>query len=350
LGDYDEAKRLFAEANAIFKQLGNKRGIAFTLNNLGNIASRLSQYDEAVRYFEESLALYRDTGDRSGIANALQNIGYVEWMMHDYPKAKGYFEESYAIRKAIGDKKGMADSLINLANTFESETDYEHALNYYQESLAISREIGYKAGIASSLQHLGYGSWITGDYSQGKTIFTEAVAVQREIGDPFELALTLGGLAQTLNWLGDSQGAIPYAEEALQLYGNRNIVWKYFTYLTLGQAHLELGELEKARTHLTQAITHLDELPRDATLSILLVSAALIAAEGDDETAVEIVAFCQQLPEYMQQAPVIRQRVDTELARVRARLSEGTFAAAQARGKAHTMESITALAREMLKS
>ena len=61
------------------------------------------------------MAIKRELGDRQGIANSLNNLGESTFDLGDYPAAWALYEESLAIRRALGDQRGIADSLQNLA-------------------------------------------------------------------------------------------------------------------------------------------------------------------------------------------------------------------------------------------
>ena len=50
-----------------------REGIA--LNNLGAVLREVRRFDEAITACKDAVAIFRDTGDRSGVANALNNLG-----------------------------------------------------------------------------------------------------------------------------------------------------------------------------------------------------------------------------------------------------------------------------------
>ena len=87
---------------AIRRELGDRRGIARSLNNLGNVAHEQGDFASARTLYEESLAIRRELGDRRGIANSLNNLGNVAYEQDDYPAARAD-EESLAIVRELGD-------------------------------------------------------------------------------------------------------------------------------------------------------------------------------------------------------------------------------------------------------
>ena len=97
----------------------------------------------------------RQLGDKRGVATALTNLGNVAFEQGDYPSARSLFDESLALNREIGDKRGISISLNNLGNAAFEQRDYISAGSLFEESLDISRELGDKLGIASTLAGLG---------------------------------------------------------------------------------------------------------------------------------------------------------------------------------------------------
>src|SRR5579859_2453882 len=65
--------------------------------------------------FEECLALFREYGDKSGIAASLHYLGIVALNMRDYAAARMLCEESLETRRELGDKQGVVKSIESLA-------------------------------------------------------------------------------------------------------------------------------------------------------------------------------------------------------------------------------------------
>ena len=70
----------------------------------------LGQYDKAKEYLEKALAVQIEIGDKKGEASSLGNLGTVFISLGQYDKAKEHLEKALAIQIEIGDKKGEASS------------------------------------------------------------------------------------------------------------------------------------------------------------------------------------------------------------------------------------------------
>ena len=56
---------------ALFREVGDKEGMAWALFNLAILVGQQGEYARAHLVYEESLALFRELGDKEGIAFAL---------------------------------------------------------------------------------------------------------------------------------------------------------------------------------------------------------------------------------------------------------------------------------------
>jgi DNA-binding CsgD family transcriptional regulator len=76
-GDNARAAALFGEALGLFRELGDKRWIAFSLSDLGDSAQQEGDLARAARLDREGLALFADLGDRFGLALTCERLARV---------------------------------------------------------------------------------------------------------------------------------------------------------------------------------------------------------------------------------------------------------------------------------
>jgi len=150
--DFIEATALMEASLAIWRELGDKAGVADALNRLGTICRMQGDPSSARAYFEQSLAMARDTDDRFEIGRALNNLGTLASDRGDYEASRSLLLESLALTQGIGDRSGIALATANLAEVLLEQADYEGARTRYEESLLIGRELGDQIGIAFCLE------------------------------------------------------------------------------------------------------------------------------------------------------------------------------------------------------
>ena len=202
--DYPAARARLEESLAIKRQLGDRKGIAGSLDNLGNVAVYEGDYPAARLLHEESLAIERELGERRGVARSLNNLGNVALYQGDYPAARSLYEESLAIARKLGNRSEIARALRNLGNVAYNQDDHAAARGLYVESLAIRRELRDRGGIASSLTGLGAVAHDQGDFPAAIALYQEGLVIQRALGDGRGIAFSLEGLATLVAALGSS--------------------------------------------------------------------------------------------------------------------------------------------------
>jgi non-specific serine/threonine protein kinase len=213
--NYGQAAILCEENLALYRELGNKEGIALTLNLLGDSARLQGQYERATTLFEENLALSRELGDTLGIALSARGLGMVKLHQGDYKRATELFKEDLMRCREMKDEVGVVISLINLGDAARCQDDYDRAAALYEESLALCRETGYTVlwwGPEVILRRVGRVALHRGHYDRATEIFKEGLSLFRKRGDKRSIVECLEGLAAVA-------GAEGQPERAARLYG-----------------------------------------------------------------------------------------------------------------------------------
>ncbi len=276
--DYAEARAMYEQALAIHREVGNRRGIADSLSNLGLIDFHRGEYTAALAQLEDAVPILRELGDREAEAFALNVMGMVKLSQTDYPHARKLLEQSLAIRREMGHRIGMAVTLINLGNVVMMQGDYSHARRIQEEGLAIRRELGDRRGTAGALMNLGEIDLETGDFSSAGKVFEECLAVFRELGDRYGIGEALANLGSVAVKQGDFAAARAWLEQSLAVYrdtGDRRGISQSLN--TLGLVTMESGDRRSAHAHLAEALTMLRELGDRRTIAEALRTLARMA-------------------------------------------------------------------------
>lgn len=172
-----------------------------------------SDYDYGRLVYEESLAIWRELGDKRGIATVLGDLGVLAFGQADFVAARALYDESLAIWRELKDKWGVALSVHNLGRVAFREGDLETARILLEESLDIWRELGDSQDIAVALTNLGFVALSRGDHAAARSLFEKGLTIQQELGDKRRIAYALEGSA----FLAAAQGQL---RRAAQLFGS----------------------------------------------------------------------------------------------------------------------------------
>ncbi|MCW3051598.1 MAG: hypothetical protein JWN14_768, partial [Chthonomonadales bacterium] len=141
-GDYASALAHFAETLVIRRAIGNRNGIASSLNNLGNVATVQGDYASAQAYLEETLVMRREFGERNGIARSLINLAMVASHQDDYVSARTYLEESLTLLREIGDRTSIVAALAGFADIALKERGANRAAVLWAAAETLRQQLG----------------------------------------------------------------------------------------------------------------------------------------------------------------------------------------------------------------
>jgi predicted ATPase/DNA-binding SARP family transcriptional activator len=202
------ARALFESSAAIYQELGDTRGFAYSLLWRSHLATEQADGHVARSLAEESVRLFRTTGDRWGLAQSLFTLGRAERSAGDHAVSLPHYEESVAIFRAVGDRWGIGVVLSHLGLLAFDRGDYVLASSLFKDRLTIGRELGFKQFIGLSLHNLGRVAYRTGDYGQARTLFEESLLVHQEMGSKRAIRDPLRGLSELVGMQGQPQRAV----------------------------------------------------------------------------------------------------------------------------------------------
>lgn len=203
-GQLRPAQAELAESLDLYRGLGDRRGLALTLSDLGSVLMWQGKYSEAETALEESLAIRREFGEAWWIAQTLNNLGMTRYRCGDYDAASSNFAECLQYFRQTGAEMPLAWPLGGLGQLALGAGDYAAARPLLQESADIWRRHKFAWALAYRLNDLGLLSWLMKDYAAARRIHAESLAISREIGDERGLAFALEGLARVTAAEGDS--------------------------------------------------------------------------------------------------------------------------------------------------
>jgi predicted ATPase/DNA-binding SARP family transcriptional activator len=151
-GDLVEARRLWSEALALYRALGDDEGIARCIADLGAVASTEGDLDAAAAAYRESLPLFEALGHHQRAAIALANLAAIAELRGDNDTAAEFGERAVAAQRALGDLDGLAISLHNLARARIALGELEVARRQLDEAFALAQRLGYREVIAYALE------------------------------------------------------------------------------------------------------------------------------------------------------------------------------------------------------
>jgi tetratricopeptide (TPR) repeat protein len=154
LKEFEKAEVTARELFELACREDNSRNQSDILNNLGLICLKTGRWQEALGYLNRKLEMAKELGDERGRASVMGNIGGVYSANQQYEKAAACDRESIAISRCIGDIYTEYFSVYNLAKTCENMGRNEEALSHYRRDLEMARQLGDGPGELVILEDL----------------------------------------------------------------------------------------------------------------------------------------------------------------------------------------------------
>jgi tetratricopeptide (TPR) repeat protein len=189
------ARRLVEEGVALFREVGDRWGLALTVRRLGEFHDG----PDAMRSFqEESLQLFHEIGDKWGMAIALSGLGQMAQKQGDYVIARSLFEEALAARRELNHKFALAGSLLDLGRLAQCQGNHTQAVAHYQESLSLFQEIGNWNNAVGCLRRLAGVASAQGQLKRAARLFAVVSVVCERVDARSELECEVGAVRDAL--------------------------------------------------------------------------------------------------------------------------------------------------------
>lgn len=188
-GNHAEAVELLQGSLLIHESLGEILGRAYNYLELGIIA-RLQQNKQAREFFTICYSGFEQSEDKRGLAYALRELGELAVEENNYAEAEELHQRSLQLRQELGDQRGKAISLYRLGRLSQLQKNYELSQRYYLESLAIAKKLDDKLHKAFNLVRLGELANLAGDkptatenWEQSLKMFNEMRVADPEVSE-----------------------------------------------------------------------------------------------------------------------------------------------------------------------
>lgn len=291
LSDSNGALSAVEEAGRIYESVGDRYGLASTLEVTGQVLLDRSDYPGALAKFNDELAIARAVGNRKAEASALNNMGLVYKQQGASPEAEKMFEKVLTVFQEISDLSNYATVTINIAGIKQDDGDLIGAQKTYNQALTAFSEINDQNGKALSLTGIGTALDGLGDSTGAKTKLEQAIALDLASGQANPSADKLVDLGDALQHLGDLAGARQNYEKALEL--SRAAADKSmaaYALTGLGSLEVKAANFSEAHKNYDEALKLRRDLGEKDTVAATEVAIATLAAEEGHPDVAEQVA------------------------------------------------------------
>lgn len=246
----------YGEALRLMREVGDRRGEAMTLTNMGAVYNALSEPQKALEYLDQALTIWRDIGDGHLEAITLSIKGTVYYYaLADPQKALESYTLALPVMHVVGDQTGEALTFTQIGGVYRLVGEPQKALDHFAQGLALYRVVGDRRNQASVLNNMGTVYNLLADPQKAFYYFQQALPLAHASGDRGLEAATLTNMGNVYNLLDEPQKALEHLNQALALtreISDRRLEAAALTHT--GTAYSILKEQPKAIEYLERAL------------------------------------------------------------------------------------------------
>jgi predicted ATPase/class 3 adenylate cyclase/DNA-binding XRE family transcriptional regulator len=349
LWDFKRVAVLSQKSLALCRELGDKRGMAWSIFHLSQAAASIGDHATARSFTQEGMALFREVGERWGLALMLTHyLGHEAMMQNDYATMRSRLAEGLAIWQELGDQSGIGHTLYIMGAAAADQGEYLSASALLEQSLELHRQLEDKWSVATVLGKLGIVARCQGDFAEARSRYEESLALYREVENKGSTAVALGNLGLLAQDQDGPARAMALCEESLALWRELDDLWGVAWALNvLGHIAQRQGDSGRAGALLRESLALIWQRRDRAGVAWCLEGLAIVAqAQGQAQQAARLFSAAQALREVIcvPLPPVDRADYEGSVTQARTHMGEAAFEAAWAAGQAMPLEQAIAYA------
>jgi predicted ATPase/DNA-binding SARP family transcriptional activator len=196
--DWRRARAYYEEGTIVLRELGRLQPLAWAYFHLCSACYVVGDYEPAAAAGHESLALFEQFGDRMGIAACHDQQGLIALAQGDLASARRHFETLRDLHLDLGSQPGLTGASIRVGDLELAQGDPEAAATLFTRALQLARETNEVRHVVGALTGLGLSALRQGDAPAARSRFVEALSIDRDRQNPMHALPALEGLAGAL--------------------------------------------------------------------------------------------------------------------------------------------------------
>jgi predicted ATPase/DNA-binding CsgD family transcriptional regulator/DNA-binding XRE family transcriptional regulator len=188
---------------------GSKAARAKAIFSAGGLGVAVIQTDYAAArgHLLQSLALYREIGDRRGIAWALMGSGTAAMLSADMEEAAILLAEARRVGREWGELPPLALSLAWSADMAYRRGEFALARGFAQQAVEVSDAIGFVIPVCIAQPILGNLEWRNGSPDRAEELFEAALSRAEDVQEAYPIVCASISLALLLAEKGETERA-----------------------------------------------------------------------------------------------------------------------------------------------
>lgn len=304
-GRIDQALAVFDRAQRSFKQNLDMAGLADVLINRATPLRLSGRLQDALSSCEEALNLLSDAPAGPALtkskAEACRTIGICQIQMGKLDLGTEGLRRSLALYEELGDKFGSANLHSDLGTALRMVGNMTASDIHFERAITLWNDLGATVSLANTLNNVGVGYHLRGEFSKALEVYERALAIAQQTAMWRVQAIVLTGMGDVYRDLGHVDQAFAAYNEARPIAERASEAWLVSYILdALGQTYILTGDFERAGELIRQAYDQARERRSRQAATLFFASLGVLAYErGEPKTAIthltEAVSVLQEI-------------------------------------------------------
>jgi CHAT domain-containing protein/tetratricopeptide (TPR) repeat protein len=258
-GRFPEGLADAARSLALYRELNDRRGASFVLNNTCGAQMVLGNLRQAAADCEEAFRLSRGFPDAVGVG--IGNLGPIMAQQGNYPAARDYLEESIRLLDAQHDLQHLDGALLNIGPVYHQLGETGKALAAYGRAVTVAREAHDTAGEAMALFNRAGVYLSLSDSPKALADLREGLRLQEQNESSYETVFGLTALSIHESFSGQVEEGCTHADRAVaiaQRFQSPQLLWPALA--AQGSCEMHRNDLPKAKAEFEEAIRQIESI------------------------------------------------------------------------------------------
>jgi serine/threonine protein kinase/tetratricopeptide (TPR) repeat protein len=247
-GDLEAARQTGEEAIELAQRLGDHEREYEARAQTANYTAQMGRFEDAKDLLGPIVAAGDDVALSRVLSLGFRELAWIETRMGHFKRAEGYAEQARELARQANDALLEYRALATLAVVYGESGAHEPSNELIRQALSMARRLSLRRREGIELLNLGENLYYLGKYEQALARSFEALAIFTEVQD----RATEGGcrvnVGRILLAKGDRAEGISMLDRGRELCEQSGRPeYAGLALLTIGEAHLEDGELDAAR-------------------------------------------------------------------------------------------------------
>ena len=234
-------------ALGLWKEIGDKSGIAMAYFSIAQAYGFKSNQIEAIDYFTKSLKLFKETKNKELEATTLYSISLEKRYLGMYGDALEYSIKSLKVAEEIKDTLLITDALLGNSFNYMLAKNYPEALQEQIKALKLFEMTKDSVGIARTYSDMGVTDMFAGKLDAALIQHKKALEMRKKLKDANAIGISHNYVATIYKRQGKFNEALATVKEGipynLQFGDSRFII---DAYVEAGDIYLELKDYKNA--------------------------------------------------------------------------------------------------------